>query len=73
MKITNYIERDFTPVKIAIELETKEEFDILLTIFAANVTIPEYIKNCSPYSSVQKAYTMIGELADALRKTLDSR
>jgi len=69
MKITNYIERDFTPVKIAIELETKEEFNILLTIFAANVTIPEYIKNCSPYSS-EKAYTMIGELADALRKKI---
>ena len=60
MKVQNITTQPkFQPVTIQITIESKEEFDLLKTLFATNVSIPQLLHDESYINGKQKGTLLV--------------
>lgn len=62
----------FQPVTLQITIESKEEFDLLKTLFATNVSVPQILHDESYIKGKQKdaLQVLMGEIHEVLYESL---
>lgn len=61
---------DFCPVQVSFVIETQEEFDILLDMFATNVSIPGLLSRENPNGTKGRVFEVTQQFMIAVRQSM---